>query len=293
MQKPVAIHGAKVEDLLELYKNPVDGIRHQVRVELSGRETEEVIQKAQQWVAKLDLDKKENALPLLEILWVHQQHNVVNRDLLGKALKSPESQVRLAAQKVAWAWSNRETHLRGGTGNDISGMQFRTFYEKFWKDPESEKHQTSHAGHQMAAPAKTEQKSDGFDQKLDFRKNETASVTLQAIQLRFNVSEFTVKPDQPVEITLDNIDLMPHNVLITEPGAADEVAQQAIALGENGPSKNYVPDNKKVLFATKIIDAKKKETLKFKAPTKPGDYQFVCTFPGHAPVMRGIMRVEK
>ncbi|WP_439581494.1 PVC-type heme-binding CxxCH protein [Dyadobacter bucti] len=290
LQSPVAIHGAKVEDLLELFKSPVDGIRHRVRVELSGRNTDEVIKKAQAWAAKLDLDKKENALPMLEVLWLHQQHNVVNRDLLGKALKFPEAQVRIAAQKVAWAWSTRESHLRGGTGNDISGMQFRTFYEKFWKDPDSTSRMTSHVEHKIV-PTTDAKKSDNFDQKLDLRKSEIASVTLEAIQLRFNVAEFTVKPGQKVEITLDNIDLMPHNLVITEPGAADEVAQQAIALGDNGPAKNYVPDNKKVLFSSRLIEAKKKETLKFKAPAIPGDYQFVCTFPGHAPVMRGIMKV--
>ncbi|MCE7070824.1 GDSL-type esterase/lipase family protein [Dyadobacter sp. CY327] len=290
LQSPVTIHGAKVEDLLELFKSPVDGIRHRVRVELSSRNTDEVIKKAQAWVAKLDLDKKENALPMLEILWLHQQHNVVNRDLLTKALRFPEGQVRIAAQKVAWAWSTRESHLRGGTGNDISGMQFRTFYEKFWNNPDSTSRMTSHVEHKIA-PTTDAKKSDGFDQKLDLRKSEVASLTLEAIQLRFNVAEFTVKPGQKVEITLDNIDLMPHNLVITEPGAADEIAQQAIALGDNGPAKNYVPDNKKVLFSSRLIEAKKKETLKFKAPATPGDYQFVCTFPGHAPVMRGIMKV--
>ena len=86
---------------------------------------------------------------------------------------------------------------------------------------------------------------------------------------------------------------MQHNILVVEPGAADEVAQQAIALGAEGQDKNWVPDNKKILFASKLLDANKVEVLKFTAPSTPGDYQFVCTFPGHAPVMRGIMRVVK
>jgi azurin len=31
--------------------------------------------------------------------------------------------------------------------------------------------------------------------------------------------------------------------------------------------------------------------LEFQAPTEPGDYPFVCTFPGHHLLMRGVVKV--
>ena len=31
----------------------------------------------------------------------------------------------------------------------------------------------------------------------------------------------------------------------------------------------------------------------FSLPLEPGDYEFVCTFPGHHILMRGVMKVEK
>ena len=31
----------------------------------------------------------------------------------------------------------------------------------------------------------------------------------------------------------------------------------------------------------------------FTAPSKPGDYDYVCTFPGHAMLMKGILRVTR
>jgi azurin len=34
------------------------------------------------------------------------------------------------------------------------------------------------------------------------------------------------------------------------------------------------------------------EVIKFKAPAKPGIHQFVCTFPGHYAMMRGVMVVK-
>ena len=287
--EPVPIAGEPVEKLLELFNSPEDKLRHRVRVELSGRDTEEVISKAKKWVSELDPQKKENALPILEVLWLHQQHNVVNRELLTQVLKSPEEQARLAAQKVAWFWSDRESHRRGGTESDISGMQFRTYYEKFWDNRDSTTTHTSmHETHEVKQKAEVDETR---LIKLDLTEESVAKLTIEAVQLFFSVSEFTVKPGQKVELTFDNPDLMQHNLVIVEPGAADEVAQLAIELGEDGPAMHYIPKSKKILHATQLLDANTKQTLTFNAPTKPGDYQFVCTFPGHAPVMRGIMRV--
>jgi azurin len=291
LQQPVSIHGEPIEHLLELFKSPVNGIRHRVRIELSGRNTEEVIEKAQKWVSKLDPQQKENALPLLEILWLHQQHNIINKELLVKVLKSPEEQARMAAQKVAWFWSDRETHRKGGTGSDISGMQFRTFYERFWSDIDSTKIKTPANEHKVAMKKKVVQEIDPLNKKRDLQNNAVAVLTIEASQLHFDVAEFTVKAGQKVELTLDNLDLMQHNLLIVEPGSADEVAQLAIDLQEKGPAKHYIPDSKKVLYATRLVNGNSKEILKFNAPTLPGNYQFVCTFPGHAPVMRGVMKV--
>lgn len=288
--KPAAIAGEPIEKLLELFKSPEDEVRHRVRVELSGRDSKEVIQKAQIWANGLDAKKKEDVLPLLEVLWLHQQHNQKNGQLLKSLLTAPVEQARIAAQKVAWFWSDRPTHFVGSSGKEISGMEFRTFYEPFWKVPESAG-ASAHQMHQPATAATAVAKVEST-KKLDLRNDPVAKLTIESIELKFSVSEFMVKPGQKVEMTLDNIDLMQHNVLIVEPGAADEVAQQAIELGENGPKKYYVPDSKKVLFASKLVDPKKKETLVFQAPDKPGDYQYVCTFPGHAPVMRGIMKVQ-
>ncbi|EPR67850.1 PVC-type heme-binding CxxCH protein [Cyclobacterium qasimii] len=292
LQEPVAIYGEPVEKLLELFRSPVDGIRHSVRVELSGRETKEVIEKAQNYAKTLDPQSKEDALPMLEILWLHQQHNVKNNDLLKTVLRSPEEKARIAAQKVAWFWSDRDSHRRGGTTNDISGMQFRTFYEKFWVDADSSKVETKHEdmkGHANMAPAKKANESG--KRKLELQKEPIAKLTIVAELLAFDVSEFSVNAGQQIELTVDNKDLMEHNIVIVEPGAADEIASLAIALGDDGPAKHYLPESPKIIAASKLLDGKTTETLTFKAPTKPGDYQFVCTFPGHGPVMRGIMRV--
>ena len=85
---------------------------------------------------------------------------------------------------------------------------------------------------------------------------------------------------------------MPHNLVITKPGKADSVAAAAIALGADGFKKQFLPETPDILFATKLLDQKEAEELEFTAPSAPGKYPFVCTFPGHATLMRGVMTVK-
>lgn len=291
----VRVHGESIENLLELFKNPYDNIRHQARVELSGRNSDEVIKKAQAWAGELDRSETENALPLLEVLWLHQQHNRVNRELLVELLKSPEEPVRIAAQKVAWFWSERASHLAAPDPAGVPGMEFRIGYESFWADRDSSMTgapDAAHAGHGKETAETPSKGKAAAAPALDFREKETAALTIVAVRMEFDVSAFTVKAGQRVELTLDNQDLMQHNLLIVAPGAADEVAGLAIDLQEEGLAKAYVPESGKVLHHTGLLDGHTKEVLSFRAPTAPGDYPFVCTFPGHAPVMRGIMHVK-
>ncbi len=287
---PAKIDGEPVEALLELYRSREDETRYRVRVELSGRDTQEVIPKAKEWLKNLDFNKEEDILPMLEILWLHQQHNVKNNDLLKQILKAPAEQARLAGQKVAWLWSDRNSHFQGSSEKTVTGMQFRTFYESFWTHPDSVKTGEPPHAHQGHGSAGAEPVGTP-PVVIDLTKEAVAKVKIETALLKFSVNQFTIKAGQQVELTLDNVDLMQHNLLVVEPGAADEVAQQAIDLGDKGLKMGYVPENKKILHATRLLDSKQKEVLKFAAPKQPGDYQYVCTFPGHGPVMRGIMKV--
>lgn len=104
LQKPVAIDGEPVAALLKNFSHPTLGVRHRTRVELSERKTAEVISETKKWVAGLDPKKKEDARQLLEALWVHQQHNVRDRDLLNAVLSSPEPHAVIAAKTVQHHW---------------------------------------------------------------------------------------------------------------------------------------------------------------------------------------------
>ena len=104
LQKPVQIAGQPIPALLHLLESPVDGIRQRVRIELSGRDSQEVIAATRQWVKQFDAKKPADAHNLLEALWIHQQHNVRDVALLDLVLASPEPHARIAAATVKHLW---------------------------------------------------------------------------------------------------------------------------------------------------------------------------------------------
>ena len=110
--------------------------------------------------------------------------------------------------------------------------------------------------------------------------------------LKFNTDILTVKAGDHIKLTFNNTDDMLHNMVFTTPEAADFVGAQALTMGITGEQQNYVPDLPHVLFHTLILQPGKSDTIYFTAPDTPGDYMYVCTYPGHYLLMRGILKVE-
>ena len=110
-------------------------------------------------------------------------------------------------------------------------------------------------------------------------------------RMMYDKTSFAVVAGKPVRVTLENLDKMPHNLLIVTPGGSEIVGPLAEAMGADGFKKNFQPDHKAVLHAMGLVNPDKTGTLDFIAPTTPGDYEYVCTFPGHWRLMRGVMKV--
>jgi azurin len=111
-------------------------------------------------------------------------------------------------------------------------------------------------------------------------------------QMQYDTKYFAVEAGKPVEITLENGDAMPHNLVITQPGSMQEVA---VAAGQMPPptddTKAYIPESPKILQSLSMVQPDESKTLTFNAPDKPGAYEYVCTFPGHWVRMYGVMLV--
>jgi putative heme-binding domain-containing protein len=110
-------------------------------------------------------------------------------------------------------------------------------------------------------------------------------------QMLYDRKQFSVEAGRPVEIVFDNVDIMPHNLVITAPGAMMEVGQLAEKMGPAGQAKDFLPETSKILWSTKLLLPGQYAKLQFVAPTKVGAYPYVCTFPGHYLLMNGVMNV--
>ena len=108
--KPAQIAGAPIPQLLDLLKEPEDRVRYRTKIELSGRDTKEVIAALQTWIDRLDPKAQGYEHHMMEALWVHQWHNRVNEKLLTRMLRSSEPWARAAATRVLCYWRDRVTN---------------------------------------------------------------------------------------------------------------------------------------------------------------------------------------
>lgn len=111
--------------------------------------------------------------------------------------------------------------------------------------------------------------------------------------LQYDKTEIRVQPGARVKLVFQNSDDLMHNLLIVRPGTVEPVAKAAQDMGLEGQERGYVPQSENVLFHTSLLEPETTESIYFTAPNEPGDYPYVCTFPGHWRTMQGTLRVTE
>ena len=104
---PVKISGEPIETLVRLLKEPEDRVRYRVKIELASRDSDTVIAAVDTWADGLDKSEPDHEHHMMEALWVHQYHNVVDAKLLKRMLQSPDFRARAAATRVLCYWRDR------------------------------------------------------------------------------------------------------------------------------------------------------------------------------------------
>jgi putative heme-binding domain-containing protein len=113
-------------------------------------------------------------------------------------------------------------------------------------------------------------------------------------RMAYDRSVLYAEAGKPLVIILENTDVMPHNWLLAKPGKTAEVglaAEQMAAVDPNAQARAYVPNNPNVLVASRLLAPQETQKLTFTAPKQPGDYDYLCTFPGHWRIMNGKLKV--
>ena len=249
----VAIDGEPIPALLKALEHPVDGVRHRARVELSERKTADVLAATREWIKGFDPASTSDAHHLLEALWVFQQHNVVNQELLRTVASSPVPEARIAAQRVERMWAHRV-----GSGAAPA-----------------------------AAPVAGKPAADAAASAGDI------VVRTMVEGMRYELPVYTVTAGRTVKVTFMNNDYTPHNLVIGTPGSREEIGGLADRLGSKGFAEKFIPKSDKILAFTDLLNYQKSQVLEFRAPAAPGDYELLCTFPGHRQSMHAVLRVVK
>jgi azurin len=135
--------------------------------------------------------------------------------------------------------------------------------------------------------------------RKELRKVSVAVFVVKTVQeqMRYDTTRLVVEVGKPFEVIFQNGDAMPHNFVIIKPGTRQSVAEAAQSMAPTSLDKEgraYIPKNNNDVFAaTKTLEPGQKEELKVTAPNKEGEYEYVCTFPGHWPLMWGHLVVTK
>jgi azurin len=115
--------------------------------------------------------------------------------------------------------------------------------------------------------------------------------------MKFSLTRLEVTAGQDVTVTLVNVGNVPkaamgHNWVLLKKGVDAKAFSDAAVMAM---ATEYIPAAKAgdIIAHTKLLGPKQSDEVKFKAPTEPGEYPFVCTFPAHyASGMKGVLVVK-
>jgi azurin len=115
--------------------------------------------------------------------------------------------------------------------------------------------------------------------------------------MKFSVTSFTVKAGEVVHVELKNVGTLPkavmgHNWILLKTGETGAAYSSAAA---NAKDEDYQPKAlaDDVIASIGLLGARQSGDVTFTAPTVPGDYVYLCSFPAHFQVgMHGVMTVK-
>ncbi|HTT55818.1 MAG TPA: azurin [Opitutaceae bacterium] len=115
--------------------------------------------------------------------------------------------------------------------------------------------------------------------------------------MKYSLTRLEVPAGQEVTLTFTNAGAMPkaqmaHNWILLKAGSDATAFANA---GVTHKADDYFPTElaDEVIAHTKLLGPKQSDTITFKAPTAPGEYTYLCTFPGHfVSGMHGVLVVH-
>jgi azurin len=115
-------------------------------------------------------------------------------------------------------------------------------------------------------------------------------------QMRYDTPRLVVEAGKPFEIILENADFMPHNLAVVTPGSRKKVGEATMKMRPDQLDRDgraFMPRGNEILGGTKLLEPGQRARLKMVAPNREGDYEYLCTYPGHWEMMWGTLVVTR
>ena len=128
--------------------------------------------------------------------------------------------------------------------------------------------------------------------------SETKTVNISAFDtMKYSVTKIEASPGEKITVTLKNAGSLPkaamaHNWVLLNAGT-DPNAYARLAV--NAAANNYQPSSlsSRVIATIPLLDPGESGSVTFTAPTAPGSYPFLCSFPAHCGAgMNGVLIVK-
>jgi type 1 glutamine amidotransferase/azurin len=134
----------------------------------------------------------------------------------------------------------------------------------------------------------------GLGKVAEFRADRRIELNTVLGKLAYETTTLHATAGQQVEITLNNVDQMPHNMVIIQLGSLEAFGKlvDAFVSEPAAAESEYVPESRYVIASSEMLDPGETGVIRFVAPNQPGEYPFVCTFPGHWTIMQGKLVVS-
>lgn len=131
-----------IPDLLNRLKVSEDRERYRTRRMLREYTAKEVLPEVDRWIGTLDKSDPELEQHRMEGLWVYQQFNKVNENLLKELLKSKNQAIRAASTRVLFYWADRipnslEQIIKMSTDSSLRVRLEAIIALSHFKDPKS------------------------------------------------------------------------------------------------------------------------------------------------------------
>ncbi len=320
-----------VPQLLDNLKVYEDRLRYRTREHLRTLKTGDVLKALEVWINKLDSSSRDYEHQLMEALWIHQDFDVVNKALLKQLLHAKDHRARAAATRVLLYWRDRIPNSVGlmaqSAADDSARVRVEAvaalsyfnsdtasaaaagvlnmpldyylsytaretlrYMRPLWK---KDNPVYGIAGRWLDSIQAEEDRVKSLElARKEWEEENIIHIASLPARMLFDKKEITLPANSKVVIRFHNPDEMPHNFVIIKNGSLEKVgkAADAMAARKDGFQKNFIPDLPEVLFATPLVEPKKSFDLEIQVPG-PGQYQFICSFPGHWNMMKGIVKV--